>query len=269
MDLNREALEGGARLAQVRRTKKLLMIVQVVIVLASVMFLTIIGGQIQMKPFYFNIGSILYFVILMALVIGVESLFFRLLEMKYTRSVSAKYYMLKTSMRQAVIVIAVSAVVMVLLLTPYMANGIANLTSENGTTATSASFVNRDPLGLTTVDKVHVVSGLVAEVMVVDEKNYLLYVGDMTALRQHAVLTVPDSSPGVDMVLPQTTFGKYYIVINSDRAAEVSYIVHKTVSPTFVAFMTLFATLFIGLYATWLATAFRMRKNYAKGAIYR
>lgn len=269
MDLNREALEGGARLAQVRRTKKFLMIVQVVIVLASVMFLTIIGGQIQMKPFYFNIGSILYFVILMALVIGVESLFFRLLEMRHTRSVSAKYYMLKTSMRKSVMVIVVSAAVLALLLTPYMANGIANLTSENGATTASASFVNRDPLGLTTVDKVRVVSGQQAEVMIVDEDNYLLYVGDMAALRQHAVVTVADSSPGVDMTFPQTPFGKYYIVVNSDRPVEVVYTVHKTVSPTFVAFVTMFAALFIGLYATWLVTALRMRKSFAKGAIYR
>ncbi len=222
-----------------------------------------------MKPFYFNVGSILYFVILMALVIGVESLFFRMLEMKYTRSVSAKYYMLKTSMRQSAMVIVVSAAVMVLLLTPYMANGIANSTSESGTTTASASFVNRDPLGLTTVDKIHIVSGQQAEVLIVDEENYLLYVGDMTALQQHAAVMVTDSSPGVDVTFPQTPFGKYYIVVNSDQPVEVSYTVHKTLSPTFVAFVTLFAALFIGFYAIWLVTALRMRKSFAKGAIYR
>jgi hypothetical protein len=205
----------------------------------------------------------------MTLVIGMESLFFRLLEMRYTRSVSAKYYMLKTSMRQSVMAIVVSAVVLVLLLTPFMANGIANLTSENGATTATASFANRDPLGLTTVDRVHVVSDRPAEAMIVAEENNLLYAGDMTALRQHAVVTVTDSSPGVDMTFPQTPFGKYFIVVNSDRPVEVSYTVHKTVSPTFVAFVTLFATLFIGLYAIWLVTALRMRKSFAKGAIYR
>jgi hypothetical protein len=245
------------------------MIVQVVIVLASVLVLTIVGGQVQMKPFYFNIGSILYFVILMALVIGVEGLFFKLLEMRYMRSASAKYYMLKASMRRSVVIVAISAVVIVLLLTPFMADVIANSTSEKGATTTTASFVNRDSLGLTTVDNVFVVSGGKAEVMIVSEANYLLYAGDMTALRQHAAVTTEDSSPGVELKFPQTPFGKFYIVVNSDRPVEVIYTVHKTLAPTFVAFATLFATLFIGFYTIWIVTAFRIRKNYAKGAIYR
>jgi hypothetical protein len=146
---------------------------------------------------------------------------------------------------------------------------IADYTSDKGATSTTASFVNRDALGLTTVDKIHVVSGAPAEVMVIAEENYLLYAGDMTALRQHAVVTATDSSPGLDLAFPHTPFGKYYIVVNSDRPVEVSYTVHKALSPTFVAFVTLFATLFIGFYTIWIVTAFRIRKNYAKGAIYR
>jgi hypothetical protein len=245
------------------------MIVQVVIVLASVIILTVVGGEIQMKPFYFNIGSIIYFIILMALVIGVEGQLFRILELKYMKSASAKFYMLKTSVRRSIVVVAVSAAVMVLLLTPFVTNAIADYTSDKGATSTTASFVNRDALGLTTVDRIHVVSGAPAEVMVVAEENYLLYAGDMTALRQHAVVTTIDSSPGLDLAFPHTPFGKYYIVVNSDRPVEVSYTVHKALSPTFVAFMTLFATLFIGFYTIWILTASRIRKNYAKGAIYR
>jgi len=267
MDLNREALEGGARLAQVRRTKKLLMLVQVIIVLVSVLVLTVVGGQVQIKPFYFNITSFLYFVILMGLIIVVEGMFFHVLELKYLRSSSAKYYMLKSSVRRSAVIIAISAVTIVLLLTPYMADAIANYSSESGETTTTATFLNRDPLGLTTVDKIYVDSAGEAEALIVSEQNYLLYAGDMQVLRLYADKIV-ETSTGAWIDFPETTFGKYYIVVDSASPVEVQYTVHKTLSPTFVAFMVTFATLFIGFNGIWVAMALRIRTNYKAGAIY-
>lgn len=268
MDLG-NTLEGGVRLAQVRKTKRNLMIVQMVIVVAAVLVLTYIGGEIQLKPFYFNIGSILYFVILMALVIGVEGFFFTYLEQWFTKSFSAKSYMLKRSIRRSIAVIAVAAVAMVLVLTPFVANAIANSTSESGSTATSAIFQNRDGLGLTTVDRIHMVSGAPAEVIVVSQANYQLYAGDMDGLRRHAVLTVDDVSPGLDVTFPDTPFGEYRLVVSSDSPVEVTYTVHRTLSPTFVAFITMFCMLFIGLYAAWIILAWTVRNRYTKGAVYK
>jgi hypothetical protein len=268
MDLG-NTLEGGVRLAQVRKAKRDLMIVQVVIVLAAVVVLTYLGGDIQLKPFYFNIGSVLYFVILMALVIGVEGFIFTYLEQWFTKSFSAKSYMLKRSIRRSMIVIVIAAVAIVLVLTPFVANTIANATSESGKTATIAVFDNRDELGLTTVDNIHLVSGAPAEVMIVSEANYRMYASDMVALRQHAVMTIDDVSPGLDIAFPQTPFGEYYIVVNSEDPVEVTFMVHRTLSPTFVAFVSMFGALFVGLYAAWVLLASTIRKKYTKGAVYR
>ncbi|MDW5561653.1 MAG: hypothetical protein SA339_00375 [Methanomassiliicoccus sp.] len=268
MDLS-NALENGVRLAQVRNAKRNLMIVQVVIVLAAVIVLTYMGGDIQLKPFYFNIGSILYFMILIALVIGVEGFFFTYLEQWYTKSFSAKSYMLKRSIRRSLIVIAIAAVAMFLVLTPFIANGIANATSESGKTMTVATFDNRDELGLTAVDTIHVVSGSPAEVIVVSAANYEQYAGSMEALRQHAVLTADDTSPGLDLTFPDSPFGMYYIVVNSDQSVEVSYTVHRTLSPTFVAFISMFSLLFIGIYAAWVLMAMKIRSRFTKSSVYR
>lgn len=268
MDLS-NTLEGGVRLAQVRNTKRNLMIVQMVIVVAAVVVLAAMGGEIQLKPFYFNIGSVLYFVILMALVIGVENFFFTYLEQWFTKSFSAKSYMLKRSIRRSMIIIVIAAIAVLLVLTPFVANGIANATSESGRTTTVATFQNRDELGLTTVDTIHVVSGSPAEVIIISKANYQVYSGNMEALRQHAMLTADDTSPGLDLAFPHTPYGEYCIVVNSEDPVEVTFTVHRTLSPTFVAFTSMFGALFIGFYAAWILFASQIRSRYTKGAVYR
>jgi hypothetical protein len=269
MGLNREALEGGVHLAHVRATKKKLMLVQVAIVLLAVILLTALGGEIQVKPFYFNIGSILYFIILMALIVGVEGFFFRYLELKHMKSQSAKSYMLKTSIYRSLIIIAISSAVLIIVVAPFLANAVANFSSETGTTTTAAPFNNRDPLGLTTVDRIWLESAANAEVIIISDANYQTYKGDAEQLRQYAVMTTKESSAGVELQFPQTPFGMYYIVVDPDNPMEVSYTVHRTPSPTFVAFVTLFALAFIAAYAGWVAFAFQTRKQFTKGAIYK
>jgi hypothetical protein len=180
------------------------MVVQVVIVLISVAILTVMGGDLQVKPFYFDIGAVLYFIILMALIVGVESFFFTYLEQWHTKSISARSYMLKRSIRRSLMVMAVSAVVIFLVLTPFMADAIANSTSEAGTTHTSATFMSRDPLGLTSVDRVHVVSSSIAEVIILSHENYLRCAGNVDLMRQYAVATTVDASPGVDLEFPES-----------------------------------------------------------------
>jgi hypothetical protein len=268
MDLNKEALEGGPRLAWVRKTKKYLMITQIIIVCAMVILLTLVDGQVQLKPFYYNIGSFIYFVILMTLVIGVEDMIFRILELRYGKSDSSKYYMLKSSMRRSVFIIAIAAVVMVVVLTPVMTT-LINLTSEEGSTTTVAPFNNRDPLGLTTVDTVHVKTSAPAEVVIVSEENYLLYAGDFNALRQHAVVMAEEAGFGVDLAFPHTSFGLYYIVVQDDRNAVLTYDVHKALAPSFVGLITTFCLAFIIAYAAWIVYCYPVRNKYAKGAIYR
>jgi hypothetical protein len=91
----------------------------------------------------------------------------------------------------------------------------------------------------------------------------------MAALRQHAVLTAEDVSPGLDLTFPQTPFGEYYLVVSSDAPEEVTYTVHRTLSPTFVAFISLFGALFVGFNAAWILLATKVRSRYTKGSAYR
>jgi hypothetical protein len=83
------------------------------------------------------------------------------------------------------------------------------------------------------------------------------------------VLTVDDTSPGVDVSFPDTRYGEYCLVVNSDVPVEVTFTVHRTLSPTFVALTSMFGALFIGIYAAWVIFATTVRNKYTKGAVYR
>jgi ABC-type Fe3+ transport system permease subunit len=206
----------------------------------------------------------------MALIVGVEGFFFTYLEQWYTKSFSARSYMLKRSIRRSLAIVAIAAVVIFLVLTPFMADAIANSTSEVGKTHDNATFMSRDPLGLTSVQEVHLVSASVAQAIVLSQANYVLCAGDVDLMRQYAVASTTDTSPGVNLEFPAAApFGEYYIVVISDRPVEVSFTVHRAISSSFVAFVTLFATLFIGIYVAWVVFATKVRGRYTKGAAYK
>ncbi|WP_019178399.1 hypothetical protein [Methanomassiliicoccus luminyensis] len=271
MGFDKETFQGGYKLEQIRRTKERLMMAQVVLVFIAAIILIVVDGSIQLKPFYFNVGAFLYFVILMALVAGVESFIFRMLELKYTKSSSSKYFILKTVQRRSLVIIAVAAVMVVLLLTPFLSNAIANYSMESSSTSTTATFLSRDRFGLTTVDKVNVRTDVPAEALIISESNYLLYAGDMVKLKQFSVVYTGDASGGVDLEFPlSASFGTYYLVVNAaEGSVDATYTVHRALSSTFVGFMTLFGILFMGFYAAWIAYTIPIKKKYARSAIYR
>ena len=265
MAIDGEELEGGIRLAHVRTTKKYLIVAQTIISLLVVIGLVVAGGKFQLKPFYVDVGVFLYFLLIMVFLIAAELLIFRLLEVKYAKTDSAKYYMLKTTARHSIIVMVVSAIALLLVVTPYVMDSVTEVTSHCGATSDEATFFSRDVFGLTTVDRITVDSELPAEVIVISDANYLAYNGDWTRMRETSEAYVPDASSGAVMEFSPMPFDTYHIVTNG----EVTYSIHSTLSPFFVGFVTMFATLFIGAHAAWLVYTTPLRQRYIRGAIFR
>lgn len=265
MAIDGEELEGGIRLAQVRATKKYLIIAQAIISMVAVIILVVAGGNFQLKPFYFDVSVFLYFLLMMLFIIVVELLVFRLLEVKYAKTDSAKYYMLKTTARHSIVVMAISAIALFLVVTPYMLDTVTDVTSVDGSTSGRVSFYSRDALGLTTVDRITVDSDQPAEVIIVSEANYLAHSGDWTRLKQVAEGHASDASSRVVLEFSPAPFGAYYILTDG----EITYSIHSSLSAFFVGFLSLFATLFIGAHASWLVYTIPLRQRYVRGAIFR
>ncbi len=277
----KEALAGGYRLANVRRVKSLLFIVQIIFLISIPIIIVLIEGRASLVPFYLPINSFLYFILLMALIMTVEGFFFKILEMRLTQSPSTNYYVAKTEIRKGLIVVAISGLVIVLLWAPFTSQAIANSFNQTGSMTTVESsvasqyivFYDRDPLGLGAVDKITVTSiGGDARVYVVSDKNFINYSADLSQLIPYRINSQDYIVSGqLTIDLNPLPFGKYYLVLDTLRsdASSVDVVIHKAISPTFLSYVPFFALLFIVAYAGWIAYLLPVKRKYAIGAIYR
>ncbi len=255
------------RLEQVRKTKLYLYLVQLVVVLAATVLLIWMGGGFSLDPFYIPTGSFAYFLILMGLIFVAEGAFFLIFEVRFTKSQSSKYYMIKKAIRRAYIIIAVSAFVAVFMFTPFLNNIIANYASESGTTSSTASFYNRDPLGMTSVESIGVSSASQCEVLIISREYYQLHSADLESMRSFSVeRAILAANSQQDIPFPVANNGEYVIVV---MGGEISYTVDKELYPVFTSYVLVFALIFIGLSAGWIVYLMPKQKKLAKGAIYR
>ncbi len=277
----REELSGGIRLAHIRRLKHYLYMLQIAMIVIVPIAVVIAEGRFSLKPFYLPINSFIYFIILMLLIVAVESFFFRILEMRLIRSDSTKYYILKTSYRRSLYVIGACALVVILLWTPFMAAGIQDAFATGGTLQNTGGiaatqyfgFEDRDPLGLTSVDKVTVTSqGGPAYVYLVSAANYESNKDNISKLMLFRINTASDeANPTLTVDMSGLPFGQYYLVLDTinSEATSISYTIHPALSPTFVGYVPFFALLFILTHAAWAVYLRPMMKRYSSHAIYK
>ncbi len=276
----KEALAGGYRLANVRRVRRYLFIIQIIILILIPIIVILIEGRASLVPFYLPINSFIYFILLMALIMSVEAFFFKLLEMRLIRSPSTNYYIAKNAIRNGLVVVLVAAVVIVLLWTPFMALAIEDTfnhteTIHNNNSTTPSQFIlfyDRDSLGLGAVDKITVTSSTgSARVYLVSEKNYVAYSSDLSQLIPYRINS-QDYIVDQQLTIPVNPlpFGKYYLVLDTVRseASSVSVTIHSAISPTFLDYVPFFALLFIVAYGGWMAYMLPVKRKFAGGAIY-
>jgi len=276
MEGGRVALEGGWRIERIRRMKLYLYIIQIVVVIAITVFLIVIGKGFSLKPFYLPVNSFIFFVLLMGLIIGAESFFFRVLEIRLSQSASSKYYMAKKFTRRAIIIIAISVMVIVLLWVPFISKSIEDQLSDAGNVGSVKDFTNKDPLGITGVDRITIRSiGKTANVYVVTESNYVDNTNNMSYLAGHRINSddyyVDVNRPSFSFDFPDTIYGTYYIVVEDlgGTPTQISYTLQKNISPTILDNVPIFALMFAVIYAAAIVYLRFLMKKHVKGAIYR
>jgi len=258
---------------RLRQTKVYLYAVQLVLILAIVIFLINEEGGFSLKPFYLPLSAFIYFLILMLLVFNIESCFFRAMEMKFLKTDSGRYYMAKRSIRRAFVIILVSAVVIILLWVPVFTEGVEGVLSDSGEIDGVQSFYNKDFLGLTNTEGITLSCDGEAFVYVVTADNFLAHSGDMDQL---AFFRINSNdyvvNPSAYFSFPaDTSYGKFYFVVDYrySTTTTVEYTLHQNLSPTFSGFIPLFMIFFIIVNVGWLTYLYPMKKRYAEKAIYR
>jgi len=273
----KEELAGGYRLANVRRTKRYLYIVEVLILIAAPIFVVLAEGRATLKPFYLPINSFINFILIMLLIIMIEGFVFKVLEMRLIKSNSTKYYITKVAIRRATYILIISAIVVVLLWTPYISSAIESaFTSKGGLSGTNPSvqFNDRDALGLSAVSQIQIhANGGTAYVYVVSDQNYQRFQGNPQQLRPYRLNTNDYvASPDLTISITNMPNGIYHLVIDTGSvttASSADYSIQSTFSSTFLSYVPLMALLFAVASAGEVAYLMPQQKKYSSGAIYR
>jgi len=267
-----EVLAGGYRLARVRETKRMLYVVQFLLMLVIVIFLINAEGGFSLKPFYLPINSFIYFLILMLLVFNVENFFFKALEIKFSKTESAKYYISKLSLRRSITVIVIAIVVVLLLWLPPLSSAVEDSLSKSGEIIGTEVFYNKDFLGLTTTNRITLSCDGEAVVYIVSEENYMLYHGNLDKLRYFRInIDNYVVNPVVSFEFPYMDYGKYYFVIDERYSSTITvhYKLHQNLSPTFLGFVPLFAMFFVSVNIGWISYILPQLRKFREKAIYR
>lgn len=275
MPLTSKVLEDSIRLARLRRIKWTLYIVQIVMLVALAILLIFVMGKAQVTPvLYLPLDDFAAVMVLLILVVSVESFFFRMMEIKFARSSSAKHLMAKNSIRTALMVAAIAAVVVIVLVAPPILTTIQDSTSKTSilTADSPVTFWSRDPLALQRMVEIEVSAANPVEVYLVDGDVYDQYGG---AINQTYVMRINRDNFVVDndivIDVPKTDHGKYVLVLNDfdspGSAATVTIV--RDISDMFTGIISVLTIAIVGANIAWIAYLIPIERKYSRGSIYK
>jgi len=216
----------------------------------------------------------------MLLVIVIERFIFTLLEMRFIKSTSAKFIIIRHGLRSSIAWIIVMLVVLLILWQPMLPDAVEKNLGESGSLlATSsaspavATMFNGDALGLTEVVHMEFESNGLAEVFIITEENYNLFMNSGKDVLGGYRINIADyqADPFISLDFPKTVHSRFYILVYSmnDIPVEVDYTITNNISSSMQTYIPLIALLFLVTHLVWVAYTFMIGKRYAQGGIYR
>ncbi len=279
MPVSGKVLEDSIRLSRIRRTKIALYTIQAVMLIALGFLVVFVFGDASLRPVLFlPLNSFIAVVTLLLLMLCVESFFFRVLEIRFARSSSAKHLMAKNSIKQAALIVAVTGMLAVTLAVPAVRGAIEN-------TATTTMVVNRyteapafyssDVFAMMGVTQVKVTAPSDVQVYLLEDSVYNQYSKNMSAYYTFRLNTdnynVGPRQPTVISVPAERGYVKYRLVLNDMQSPDTSAMitVKSQMSSTFTGLVSLLMIAFVVANAAWIAYLIPIERRYSVGSIYR
>ena len=282
MPASGRVLEDSIRLSKIRKTKLTLYIVQAVMLVALGFILVFVVGGATLKPhLYLPFDSFLAVVVLLILIICIESFFFRILEIRFARSTSARHLMAKNSIKRSLIIAIVAGIAVVILGVPSILGGIESTGSKTLSLSTRAdppSFFSSDPFALTKTTEVKVQSTRVVQVYLLDEEVFSQYYyseDSMTLMYSYRLNRDPGSyivNQELTITIPNGAgHKKYYLVLNDmdNPGTSATATIERELSGTFTGVMTLLLIALVVTNIAWVAYLVPIERKYSSGSIYK
>jgi len=280
MPASRRVLEDSIRLSKIRKTKLTLYIVQAVMLVALGFILVFVVGGATLKPhLYLPFDSFLAVVVLLLLIICLESFFFRILEIRFARSTSARHLMAKNSIKRSLIIAIVAGIAVVILGVPSILGGIESTGSRTLSLSTRAdppSFFSSDSFALTKTAEVKVQSTRTVQVYLLDEETFTqnYYSEDSMTLMYSYRLNSDDYEVNQELTITipiEAGYKKYYLVLNDmdNPGTSATATIERDLSGTFTGIMTLLLIALVVTNIAWVAYLVPIERKYSSGSIYK
>ena len=275
MPLSKKVLEDSVRLGRLRRIKMTLYVVQAIMLVALAFVLVFVIGDATLKPsLYLPIDQFASVMALLLLVICVESFFFRIMEIRFARSSSARHLMAKNSINRSILLAIIGAVITIVLMVQPILAVAEDAATRTATTdgATDFSFWSRDPLALSRVSELSVSASEDVEVYLVDDDTYWEYkdkLGEMYFLRLNRDDYQLSGSLTIDVPVMDHTL--LHVVVNDISApgTVVTLDLVRETSETFTGIVAIISLAFVVANIAWVAYLIPIERKYGQTSIYK
>jgi len=275
MPVSGKVLEDSIRLDRIRWIKRTLYIVQAVL-LVVLGFMVVYVGGVQLKPFYLPLDAFVAVMVLLLLVICVEGFFFRVLEIRFARSSSARHLMAQNSMKKALLIAVVAGVLAAVLLVPPIIGGVEDALEKTDQVlpGEAAEIWTKDALALARTVELKVTAAQTVDVYLVTENVFDQYNGDLSTLYYYRLnensYTVT-SGQVLTVDVPQKAHSLFYLVLNDMESpgASVTVVSVKEVTETFTGLVAVLLVAFVVANVAWTAYLAPIERKYSEGSIYK
>ncbi len=281
MPASGKVLEDSIRLSRIRRIKLTLYGVQAAMIVALGVLVVFVIGEAHVKPtLYLPLNSFMAVLVLLLLILCLESFFFRLLEIRFARSSSARHLMAKNSIKRSLMIIIVTGVVAMILAVP----GIRGSIENSGQAALDVSpnyspaFYSSDVFALLNVKEVKIEAQKEVHIYLVTEEVYQRYVGNISALyalrlntANFVVNTTSVNGFTLTLDVPLIGYMKYRVVLNNmlNPGTSATMTLVKEFSTTFTGLVSLLLIAFVASNAAWIAYLTPIERKYSVSSIYK
>lgn len=278
MPVSGKVLEDSIRLSKIRRIKLTLYIVQTGALIGLAFFVVFVMEGARLTPtLYLPIPSFIAVFILLILIICIESFFFRMLEIRFARSSSARHLMAKNSIKRSLLITLITGVTAIILAVPSIL-GVIEDASNTETVVTAVeppiAFYSTDALDLMSVPLVKVTAPALVHVYLVTEEVFESNQGDLAELYRLR-LNRPSSQYEVNGTLtvrvPTEEHSKLYLILNDmeNPGTFATFTMLKSVSRTFTGVILMFMIAFVAADIAWIAYLIPIERKYSVGSIYK
>ena len=277
-----KVLEDSIRLSRIRKIKRSLYTLQAAMLIALAFILIFILGNASITPVLFlPVNSFMAVMVLLLLLLCLESFFFRILEIRFARSSSARHLMAKNSIKRSILIAAITGVLALMLAVPSMRGGIENYGRtmiDINPNAVTPSFYSSDVFALVSVYQVDVAAPADVQVYLLENSAFERYAGQADSMSLYYTFrininnyqVVPDATTSI--LVPTTgDYVKYRIVLNDmqNPGTSATMVIQKEMSTTFTGITSLLLIAFVVANVAWIAYLLPIERKYSVSSIYK